>query len=467
MLVVPELACPSFVRPCSRGAGCLLALLLLAACSSSTDLPSGVITISTGQEPDAWTNEPAAQSVLLEMVQTTRTTLAKVPAPATTVSIGTDGPSSAVASFEATAFDADSNPVMHAWSVPLYVHGFAGAEIALFMGRVGGLSRAPGDLLFPRQHPQLAIFYHGYLLISGGDGAQTNGPALDIYDMARWSVAPEQTPLPKVPKSWAVAEPDLLLIDDTGALWLDTSTWATSAPVAPAGFDFAGVAGGQTILAPDDTQYIVGGTRVTGEPTGSVLRIDTDGSLHAIKLVTPRLGASAAIVGGQLLVVGGSDTGAGAEVSNAAGTGFTPLPFPPDATIGAALVAKDSTTMVLAGGHDPSSDAIAGFRTMDLGCTQDCAQSAIADADFAFDHPQLFALNAGQLLAVGESTTGETHVFTFDTEIGHALNEIALSAPRAGASAFMLPNGQVGVLGGTSLADNSAVSSIELFFPYP
>jgi len=76
-------------------------------------------------------------------------------------------------------------------------------------------------------------------------------------------------------------------------------------------------------------------------------------------------------------------------------------------------------------------------------------------------------LNAGQLLAVGESTTGETHVFTFDTEIGHALNEIALSAPRAGASAFMLPNGQVGVLGGTSLADNSAVSSIELFFPYP
>ena len=73
-----------------------------------------------------------------------------------------------------------------------------------------------------------------------------------------------------------------------------------------------------------------------------------------------------------------------------------------------------------------------------------------------------------QLLAVGEDPSShETHVFTFDTGIGYALNEFALRTPRTVASAFMLPNGQVGVLGGYTVADESPASSVELFFPQP
>jgi hypothetical protein len=105
---------------------------------------------------------------------------------------------------------------------------------------------------------------------------------------------------------------------------------------------------------------------------------------------------------------------------------------------------------------------------MDLTCAENCSQIELANADFPFAHPRLFALGENQLLAVGEDPKSEeTHVFTFDTGIGHALNEFALRTPRKQASAFLLPNGQIGVLGGTALEDASPASSVELFFPQP
>jgi len=444
----------------------LLGLLSLPACSDNY-LTDGVITITTGQESDAWGVEPVAKNLVVEMVQSTkRTTLANVAAPVTSISIGTDGPQNTVASFEATGFDASANVVMRGSSVPLGILGFEGADIKLFVGRVGGLSRAPGDLVYPRRHPQMAVLYHGYLLISGGDDSSAN---LDVYDMARWQVAPKQKALPKVPKSWAIAGSKLLLIDHEGAVWLDMSTYDTSEVDLPVGLDLANIIGGETIGSPGDPQYIVGATRTTDKPTSQVLRVDADATLHLMKLGTPRLGAAAAVVDSQLVVVGGSDTGAGAEAANAADAGFSDLPFPADARLGAAMVAVDATTVMLAGGRDPATDEISGFRSLDLACVEDCAEVEIAKADFAFDHPRLFSLDERQLLAVGEDpTSGETHVFTFDTGIGHALNEFALRVPRVGASAFMLPNGQVGVLGGYTLADaESPASSVELFIPLP
>ena len=457
----------------TRGAFVLFGLLPLLPACSSTYLTDGVVKITTGQESDAWTVDPVVKNVLLEMVQSSgRTTLAEVAAPVTEISIGTDGPSGTIATFDATGFDADANVAMQGSTVPLDVYGFEDAIIGLFMGRVGGLSRAPGDLIFPRRHPQLAILAYGYLLISGGDDAQAN---LDVYDMVLWEAAKQQAPLPKVPGSWATtgsalspAQAKLLLIDQAGATWLDLPTRETSGVNAPAGLDFADVVGGETIIGPGDIQYIVGATRATGPATDAVLRVDPDATLHLMKLRTPRLGAAAAMVNGQLLVVGGADSGAGAEVSTASGSSFTPLPFPSDPTLGAALVAPDTSTAVLAGGRDPATDELVGFRTMDLDCTEECAPVAIKNAAFPFDHARLFSLSADQLLAVGEDpTTGETHVFTFDTGIGHAQSEFALRVPRTGASAFMLPNGQVGVLGGDAVADELPALSVELFFPQP
>jgi hypothetical protein len=451
---------------CGRAFGLLLGLLGLPACSDGTYLTDGVVQINTGQESsDVWTAEPAAKDVLVEMVEgTKRTTLARVPAPATSISIGTGGPSYAVASFEATAFDSSANAVMKGTSVQLGVFGFEDAVVPLFMGRTGGLSRGPGSLVSTWRHPQVAVLYHAYLLISGGDDASAE---LDVYDMARWVAAPKQQKLPKVPLSWAVSGAKLLLIDHSGGEWLDMSKYETSDVVPPGELDYESIVGGETVGSPGDPQYIVGATRAKGEATDQVLRVDADGSLHLMKLNTPRLGASATIVNGQLLVVGGSDTGAGAEISNAAGTEFTDLPFESDAKEGAALVALDDNTVMLAGGRVPQTDdEISGFRSMDLTCAENCSQLEIANADFAFTHPRLFSLSASQLLAVGEDpTTEETHVFTFDTGIGHALTEFALRTPRKQASAVLLPNGQVGVLGGLTIEDASTASSVELFFP--
>ena len=96
---------PSFAGLLKRAACGLFGLLLLPGCSTDY-LTDGVVTITIGQEPDAWSQEPAAKDLQLEMIQgTTRTTLANVAAPVTNISIGTGGPQSAIASFDATAFD--------------------------------------------------------------------------------------------------------------------------------------------------------------------------------------------------------------------------------------------------------------------------------------------------------------------------------------------------------------------------
>ncbi len=157
---------------------------------------------------------------------------------------------------------------------------------------------------------------------------------LRVWTFTTWRVgfaASERKPLTKVPESWAVAGFKVLLIDHEGAMWLDTWSGETAGVSAPDGLDLAQILGGETIVAADDTQYIVGATRTTDGPTNQVLRVDPDETLHLLKLGTPRLGAAATIVNGQLLVVGGAASGEGAEISNAAGTGFTQLPFPADA----------------------------------------------------------------------------------------------------------------------------------------
>jgi len=458
----------SFVKHCRRSVLGLVGLLLLLPACSESYLTDGQVVITTGQESEAWSADPLPQNVVLEMVEPTkRTTLANVSAPVSSISLGTGGPQNIVASFEATAFDAAANVVMKGATVRFGIFGFEDARISLFMGRMGGLSRPPGDLLYPHHHPQMLALHHGYLLISGGDEASPN---LDVYNMPHWLPGVQQKPLPKVPEAWAVAGSKILLIDHAGATWLDVSVtpYTESAVVPPVGLDFNRIIGGETIVAADDTQYIVGATRLSGEPTNQVLRVDPDATLHLMKLGTPRLGAAATMVNAQLLVVAGSATGDGAEVSTTDGTGFSSLPFPADTRLGSAVVAQDETTAVLAGGRDPATDEIGGFRTMDLTCSEDCRQVEIAKADFAFDYPRLFSLSAGQLLAVGEDPVSkETHVFTFDTGIGHALNEFALRVPRARASAFLLPNGQVGVIGGESIADEIPATSLELFFPQP
>jgi hypothetical protein len=458
-------------------AGRVSALALLAALASlsgcDTGRPTaesdGSLKIVTGQEADTWSQTPLPQSVLLELVGTMRTPLATVPAPATAVSLGVGTPPESPASFEVTAFDADNNALIHGVSVPFTIDTFAAAAPTVFVGRTGSFSRAPGGLVFEYRHPLLEIVGHAYVIIAGGDVPNATQSSIDVYDLANWVVALKQIWLPRVPKSWAVAGTNLLVIDETGAIWVDiTKNTANSSVVTgPTGLNYADIVGGKTLVGANDTRYIVGATRAAGDPTDRVLRVASDGTLRALTLSAPRLGAAAAVVAGQLVVTGGSDSGAGAEVLNADETAFVALAYPPDATQGAALAELTSTTAVVVGGVDPTTNTQGGLRTIDLTCTDSCSATPLANADFSYSQAQAFHFADGKVLVTGESPDGETHAFTLGKTVGYELTEQPLRTPRIGATGLLMPNGQVGLVGGDAVADGSPASSVELFFPVP
>jgi hypothetical protein len=446
-------------------AGCLSGLLSLLGCTSNVDATPGSLAVLTGQETDTWTVEPAPERAVLELVGANRTTLATATPPVTQISLGTGDPPEASASFELTAFDANDQAVIRGTSVPYSILTFESAFPSLFAARTGGFSRPPGKLVFGYRHPLVEIVSHAYLLVAGGESADSAGVSLDVYDMSNWLVAPKQSWLPRVPKSWAVAGSSLLVIDDAGAIWLDLPTGKSSAATLPSGLDFADLVGGEVILGAKDERYIIGGTRKSGAPSDRALRLDADGTLRALTLNTPRLGAAAANIDGQIVIVGGSDTGAGAEVLNAAQTGFKDLPFAADATQGAALSKLTADTAILVGGADPSSGARSPVRTLDLTCADSCSATPIAQLDFDYDRARAFYLNDNQLLVAGESSDGQSHAFTLDKTIGFELTEQALRDPRSEASVVKVPNGQIGLVGGSSLSDGSPAGSLELFFP--
>ena len=228
--------------------GCLLSLLSLLGCTSSTDLPPGSLSVLTGQETDTWTLDPTPEHAELELVGANRTTLATVSTPVSQISLGVADAPESVASFELTAYDANEQAVVHGTSVRYSLMTFGGAFPSLFAARTGGFSRAPGNLIFGYQHPLVEIVSHAYLLVAGGDSADSASVALDVYDMANWAVEPKQTWLPRVPKTWAVAGWSLLVIDETGAIALDLSTGQSGAVTAPAGLDFADLSGGDVIV---------------------------------------------------------------------------------------------------------------------------------------------------------------------------------------------------------------------------
>src|SRR5450755_1562963 len=167
--------------------GCLLSLLSLLGCTSSTDLPPGSLSVLTGQETDTWTLDPTPERAVLELVGASRTTLATVSTPVSQISLGVADAPESVASFELTAYDANEQAVVHGTSVRYSLMTFGGAFPSLFAARTGGFSRAPGNLIFGYQHPLVEIVSHAYLLVAGGDSADSASVALDVYDMANWA----------------------------------------------------------------------------------------------------------------------------------------------------------------------------------------------------------------------------------------------------------------------------------------
>src|SRR5439155_15420184 len=157
------------------------------------------------------------------------------------------------------------------------------------------------------------------------------------------------------------------------------------------------------------TTYIVGATQQDGAPTDKVLRISATGTLQALTLNTPRVGAAAAVVGSTLIVVGGSADGAGAETLNATETAFVPMALPAEPTAGAGVAALDKTNVISAGGKDLATSMGASVRKLDTSCTASCAWTDVTALPFALGRAAVFVQKPTLWIVLGESDDGANH----------------------------------------------------------
>jgi hypothetical protein len=434
-------------------------------CSSEAD-PDGTLALEIGQEDGAWSAAPAAATVQVDMVQAgVHTTLATVPAATDSIGLGSGGPENVQASFEATAFDAQQNPIMHGVTPTFSLQGFVDTQFYVFLGRTG-FSRPSGSLVYEHRHPLLTVWPNEYLFITGTDTAGADPTNLDVYDVAFAAVLQQEPNFPQGTTSIVVSGTTLLMLSDTTNIWFDLSSSTSETATSPEGLAFSEVSGGRTLIAPSGTEYLVGSTRQTGDPTDKVLEVDADGTLHTLVLSVPRLGAAASFVEGNLVVAGGSATGAGADVLAPGASTFTALGLPADATQGAGLAELTPTSAILVGGQDPTSGAASPMRSIDITCTSACMPTPLGSLDLTLGLTQVFPVATTELLVVGETSDAVTHAFSLDVSSASPVaTEQAFREPRAGASSVMLTNGQVAVVGGDDPTSGAGLSSLELFFP--
>jgi hypothetical protein len=446
----------------------LAALTTLVACSSTSEpLPPPDVHLLVGQEAETWTADPAPTRLQIELVESTRRrVVGETAAPASVITIKNPvfDPGT-IASFEATGLDAEDKPIVRGASVRYVLYSLLSATIPIFVARSPSWSRPPGNLEHARNFPVALTVWHQYIIAAGGDVKDASPAIPDVYDGINWKAQETQPPFPRAPKSMLIVGTTLLCIDDSGATWLDLYDDRKANEPAPAGLTFAEIAGGDVFELADGSSYVVGATRVTGDPTSKVLRVDKNGVLKSITLAVPRRGAAAGVVGGNLVVWGGSAEGPGAEVLTKAEDAFSPLPYAADPTTGLGLATFDGTTALLAGGKDPMTGTAAPFRTFDVTCTDGCAAAELAQGAAPLQRTHVFPLAAGNLLVTGDSDDGEFHAFSVATASGTPeITERPLRERRKAATSLLLPNGQPGVLGGENPETGAPVLSIETFF---
>lgn len=449
--------------------GALALLGALAACGEPMTLS---LVVTPGHEEDALSRAPAVATI--EIVASSpdgeiqRTAKAS---PGGSFDLG-EVPSTQYLDFELRGLDASGQLVARGRSVTVPIGAIdtsEGGELPLFLQRVGESARPPGALSVSHLRAPAAVFGERYLLITGGAraldaaGAELDPASSAFYDLLAWGGATGGT-LPRRAASLVVRGSAVLLIDASGATWVDLSTGTSSEARAPSGLDFADVAGGRTIDGLAGLSFVVGATR-DGEPTSAVLVVDDEGALAAASLGTARSHAGAAFVAGRgLVVTGGSALGAGAELLSSDGTSSRPLPYASDATTGAAAISLGGGSAVLLAGGRLGGQA-APTRSLDLDCLASCAPTELDELAV----PALASRGLGYeadttILLAGEGDDGETLLFELEPTASPPVRALPLREPRRGATVAPAPNGTLFVLAGELVAGGAALR-VESVFP--
>jgi hypothetical protein len=459
--------------PPPRAAAAALAIsaAILGACSS--DPPVLMIDVITGQETDAFTKDPSVTRVDITAVSSDgEVSLKASAAPGGSFDFG-EVPDDLLFQFEVTGVDATGATVVRGRSLSgILLSAVSGDAVPVFAQRLRAWARPPGGL--PAGHvggPAVSLAERYVVSMGGSSATGADGAAVDVkltefYDLFAYGGAAGPV-LPRLPKSSVARTEVMLLIDDAGATWVDFSSGFYFEEALPEGLaSFADVAGGKTIDAPDGRSFVIGATKTGAQPTKSVLVVNTDGSLDALELLSPRAGAAAAwLESVGLVVAGGNATDPGVEVLAPGATAFASRPFPPDGTEGAGAVVADPERLALVGGVLEGAPAQA--RTLDLRCSSACAPILLpaASIPIALASTTAYALGSGEVIAIGDEVSGDALTRTFLVTLNEpSAIELPLREPRKGASTVPAPNGTLALLGGVH-PDGTPALSVETLFP--
>jgi hypothetical protein len=440
----------------------LLAGVFAGASLGCNSADSGTIQIITDDDAGTFTASPALTELQITAESADASTvLATAQLPTSTIDLGQLSESAPVVSLNVTGFDSSKTPRVFGASLPIQYAALSGQTIPIFVQRKGALALLPGPLSDARQAPVLAVIQGEFLLVAGGSDPSL-ASTTQLFDFGALAAYGAPPTLPVAPESIALAGTVAWLIDSTGATYFDFSSGAYLAVPAPAGGSFADVAGGATVIDSTGAQYIVGGTRTTGKPTATILKIDPGDTSDAsypygkpswLTLKAARLGSAAAWVDARGLVVAGgntSDAGPGVEIVDTTFTTSSALPLPADGSFGLGAAPLDAQHVLLAGGLTPSFQS-ADVRAIDLGCTPSASTPCVTSwgsLPLPLSSSQAFAWTASDGLLVGsEPGSGATHVFRLSPT---AVTEVPTRMAHEAARAVWSPVGSIVLFGGAN-----------------
>lgn len=400
----------------------------LAACASDRE---GSISITTGEEVDAFSRAPAPTTLVVETIslEGTRTEIARADLPVDTVPLGeltvTD-----VGALAVRALGADGKTLLAGETLFVQWGALELGTLEVFVQRTGELAR------FPRGpsaiEPSAVVNVAGRYLLFAQDTTAY------VYDLLGLRTLSSPTILPRPVRSMTPYGTTLIVIDDQGASAVDLQLGTSRTIEPPSGGVYGDVSGGATVLALDGGTFVVGGTRAGGGPTTRILSVSSDGNVTFANLAAPREGACATWVQGRGLVVyGGSDTASGAEVLAPGATVGAPLPVPPDPVRGCGVAPLDPSHVLVVGGGGPA-------RVLDLACAASCAPVPWA-SPVPLVRADVHPLGPDAAFVAGDAADGATRAYRISpTEI----REVPLRVPRRGARLVSLPTEAAALVGG-------------------
>lgn len=402
----------------------------LASCKGT---PDGTLTLVTGGEADALTRAPTPTELVVERIAIdgTTTEMARTALPTTGLALGEFG-TDEVGAIGVRALDAAGTTLVSGRTLLMLFGSLEQVPVSVFVSRHGEFARMPGPLARAVDTPVIDFVLDQFLVLADGTSTQ-------LYDVSALGPRAATPTLPRPARSLVAFTTTLVAIDESGASTFDLLSSQSADVAPPDGGTFAEVAGGKTIPVPDGSAYVVGATRASGGATTRVLRLSAEGVISFASLSTPREGACAAWLPGRgLVVVGGSETGAGAELLPADATVATSLPFPADAVRGCGAAPLDASRIVVAGGAEGPP------RVLDLACAGSCEAVPIASS-VPIVRADVVRLADGVVLIGGDDAARNSRVFRATPA---DVREIPLRVARQGARLVPMSTGGAAIVGG-------------------